>query len=472
MNPTMIAAAVVDEVVKEQQVGKIYKFMTIGLFIVCVVLIGALTGITWAIVNLSKEVKAANSNANNGNYQFLVTKDDKATVTGGAVLGLSSSLQKVTNGTVGNLTASVNAASSRRRALVSMDDFNATKIVLYGTLDFPTVQEGCEILYNGLTSFLIRTNSSLVGEGSLYTTATIVEETGCDNVGSREVTAYVNADGNYYILLCHPGLVRDDAAKTGYCEVCVLVDGRAVAVRMDELKYGDLVRSYDRITGAVSYKPVYLFGHRQAGGAAMPYLHITAAGRTLVATGGHFLPVCAASCTAQDLAAGSAVLENRRAADVAVGDVVLLVGGTDGQGDGDGAAASPALATVSHVDTLLARGAFNPYVRGADLIVDGVVASPHSDWILDAVAPAWMVPYLPYIYEVLLAPVYGLYCMVGPATAEWLAHGLGLADVGSASHYGIGYVVVLASFGAPLLVSAAALLGGSKAKRPLRMMKH
>ncbi|KXZ51395.1 hypothetical protein GPECTOR_12g357 [Gonium pectorale] len=50
-------AAVVDELVKEQALQRVYKFVAIGLFIVVIVLIGALTGITWAIVQLSKETK-------------------------------------------------------------------------------------------------------------------------------------------------------------------------------------------------------------------------------------------------------------------------------------------------------------------------------------------------------------------------------------------------------------------------------
>ncbi|KXZ41320.1 hypothetical protein GPECTOR_555g573 [Gonium pectorale] len=206
---------------------------------------------------------------------------------------------------------------------------------------------------------------------------------------------------------------------------------------MDELQYGDLVRSRDRRTGAEVFREVYLFGHRDAA-LAVPYVHLTAGGRTLVGSEGHFLPVCARRCTEADLQAGTIELENRRFRDVRAGDVLLISTGDS----------SFALAPVSAVDVLMARGAFNPYVRGADLVVDGVVASPHSDWILDWATPAPMVRHLPYVYEILLAPVYGLYRMVGPVTAEWLAHGLGLAESG-AGESGLGYCVVL---GADLVV--------------------
>ncbi|KXZ41358.1 hypothetical protein GPECTOR_523g510 [Gonium pectorale] len=107
--------------------------------------------------------------------------------------------------------------------------------------------------------------------------------------------------------------------------------------------------------------------------------------------------------------------------------------------------------------------------QGADIIVDGIVASPHSDWLLDAVAPAWMVPYLPYVYEAFLAPVYGLYCVVGPSTAEWLAHGLRLAENGSANEYGMGYFAVLAGMAAALLATSAMLSSAASKRRRLAL---
>ncbi|KXZ41335.1 hypothetical protein GPECTOR_541g547 [Gonium pectorale] len=411
---------------KEQQIGKIYKFMTIGLFIVVAVLIGALTGITWAIVQISKDTKVTNSN-NANNYQFLVTKDDKAAVTGSVLLDIAPSLRAPTaeSSSAANFSASFKQGGSRHRMLVSVDDYPADQLVLYGTLGFPTVEEGCSALHNGLSTFQIAHDSATVADGVSYTSLTVVEVTGCKDLSSKEVTAIVT-DGTFrFFVICRPGMVRDDAAKTGMCE------------------YGDRVRSRDRRTGELVYREVYLFGHREAD-RVNPYVHLTAGGRTLVGTQRHFLPVCVSRCTQQDLEAGSITLENRRFEDVRVGDLLLLSAG----------GSSFALAPVTAVDVMLTRGAYNPYVRGADLVVDGVVASPHSDWILDWAAPASMDRYLPYVYEVLLAPVYGLYRIVGPSTAEWLAHGLGLAESGAES--GLGYYVVVAAMAAPLATALAA----------------
>jgi hypothetical protein len=52
------------------------------------------------------------------------------------------------------------------------------------------------------------------------------------------------------------------------------------------------------------------------------------------------------------------------------------------------------------------------------LIVDGVVVSPHSDWVLDGITPESWRHWLPAVYEVLLAPIYLLYSIVGPRAAE------------------------------------------------------
>ncbi|KXZ45492.1 hypothetical protein GPECTOR_54g233 [Gonium pectorale] len=516
-------AAVVDEMLKEQQIGKIYKFMTIGLFIVVAVLIGALTGITWAIVQISKDTKVANSYSNN-NYQFVTTKNDKAAVTGSVLLGVVGSLRHVSENVTANFTNSFNMGSRRRhRMLVSIDDYPADMLILYGTLDFPTVEQGCDIIRKGHISFQISHNSVTVGDGVHYSTVTVLEATGCDDLSSKEVTAIVSDGAFKYIIICRPGLVQDDSATAlkcevwqdrtgfddtnnsdeadttspqarrrlswnprwcrhwsrnigGWCDQChdgyntiigtcaprpcfpadatIEVIGRAgdvSAVRMDELQYGDFVRSRDRRTGKEVFREVYLFGHREAD-RTTPYVHVTAGGRTLVGSDGHFLPVCAQRCTEADLQAGTIGLENRRFRDVRAGDMLLLSAGDS----------SFTLASVSAVDVLMARGAYNPYVRGADLVVDGVVASPHSNWILDWAAPASMVRYLPYVYEILLAPVYGLYRMVGPVTAEWLAHGLGLAESGAES--GLGYYIVIAGMAAPL---AAVLAAGRAASKQL-----
>ena len=47
-------------------------------------------------------------------------------------------------------------------------------------------------------------------------------------------------------------------------------------------------------------------------------------------------------------------------------------------------------------------------------VVDGVVASDQSEWVLDGVVPAAAVPQLPRVYGALFAPLRWAYLALGP----------------------------------------------------------
>jgi hypothetical protein len=61
---------------------------------------------------------------------------------------------------------------------------------------------------------------------------------------------------------------------------------------------------------------------------------------------------------------------------------------------------------------------FLSHAQGGDLIVNSVIASSHSDWILDDVTPAAWRHLLPSIYDALLYPIYLAYTVAGPVNAE------------------------------------------------------
>jgi hypothetical protein len=98
------------------------------------------------------------------------------------------------------------------------------------------------------------------------------------------------------------------------------------------------------------------------------------------------------------------------------------------------------------------------------------VASPHSDWLLDAAAPAALRHHLPAVYEALLAPAYAVYLAVGARAAEWLAHGLGLAEACGADSAGLlgyaGFVASAAVLPAAGVAAAASVLRASVLLRP------
>ena len=112
-------------------------------------------------------------------------------------------------------------------------------------------------------------------------------------------------------------------------------------------------------------------------------------------------------------------------------------------------------AAVHSISETMELGLFNPYVRGGNIVVNGIVASPHSEWILDNVVPSSLRGYLPHIYEAILTPIYYIYLAVGPAIAEWLAEDLGLSQENNGA---TGY---LALVGLPVIV-ASLLLGSSR----------
>ena len=62
------------------------------------------------------------------------------------------------------------------------------------------------------------------------------------------------------------------------------------------------------------------------------------------------------------------------------------------------AGATPSLLAASA--TALRLPSATAMLQSGRLVVDGVLASAHSDWLLDDVMPAWAVHLLPHIYQV------------------------------------------------------------------------
>ena len=61
-----------------------------------------------------------------------------------------------------------------------------------------------------------------------------------------------------------------------------------------------------------------------------------------------------------------------------------------------------------------------PPQQGGFLVVDGVLASAHSDWVLDAIAPAALRHLLPHAYQAAFKPITWMYHLLGPRRLERL----------------------------------------------------
>jgi hypothetical protein len=191
------------------------------------------------------------------------------------------------------------------------------------------------------------------------------------------------------------------------------------AKAMAELAIGDRVLAADA-AGRLFFDDVAFFGHREPAASALFVAVTTESGAVLRLTPDHFLPVvsdaaCEAAGAGADLHAARELLPARA---VTTAHRVWV------------ADAAQALRLEKVVRVALAehKGLFNPYTLSGSIVVDGVAASCHSSWIMDAAFAALGVP-LPAGYQALFAPLRALYRAVGPATAEWLQGTAGAAVI-------------------------------------------
>lgn len=180
------------------------------------------------------------------------------------------------------------------------------------------------------------------------------------------------------------------------------------AMRMSELRVGDTIRAVDG-NGHVFWDEVYFFGHADEASTGT-YMQIELAGLdspTLQLSQKHFLPGCqrAVRCT------WSEHLE-KYARDFRQGDYIWIAPREQSQLE---------QRQIVKISSVVAKGLYNPYTLSGIIVVNGVVASAHSNWILDDLVPASWVEMLPAIYQGMFLPgrvLYHLLCLGGPVALE------------------------------------------------------
>jgi MYXO-CTERM domain-containing protein len=185
-----------------------------------------------------------------------------------------------------------------------------------------------------------------------------------------------------------------------------LQDGSQKAIR--DVRLGDRIM-VARADGSLGYEEVYLNTHRDAV-SSTPYVELAlASGRSLTLSPRHFIPVAAGptSTWAEHIAKG--------ANEIAVGDIVWS--------RADAGRMVPD--EVAAVRTTVAVGAYNPLTMNGTIVVDGVVASAHSDWFLDGIVSA---DAQAKVYQAILAPVRLAYRALGPARMETITEDWGVVD--------------------------------------------
>lgn len=185
-----------------------------------------------------------------------------------------------------------------------------------------------------------------------------------------------------------------------------LEDGSVKAMR--ELALGDRVQVV-KPDGSLGYEAIYLMTHKDPGTAGR-YLKIAlASGQTLSLSPRHFIPTAADT----DSQWGSHVLKG--ADELKIGDVVWYQSGTGTM--------LPSKVTAMTAST--EAGVFNPMTASGTIVVDGVVASAHSDWFLDGIASAEVQG---RVYQAMFAPVRGLYRVIGPEWMQTVTERWGVVD--------------------------------------------
>lgn len=177
---------------------------------------------------------------------------------------------------------------------------------------------------------------------------------------------------------------------------------------MAEVRIGDRLQ-VARPDGTLGFEDVYLNTHRDALSSA-PFVVLTLDnGRSLTLSPRHFIPVAA------DAEAGWEARVTKGADEIRPGDRIWS---QDDHG-------TMAISRVRTVATRIAVGAFNPLTTGGTIVVDGVVASAHSDWFLDGVVSAESQA---TVYQALLAPVRLAYALIGPDWMTTVTEDWGVVD--------------------------------------------
>lgn len=253
--------------------------------------------------------------------------------------------------------------------------------------------------------------------------------------------------GTYY---CTSTMTRDRTTKRfrnlkkNCCGGCFPAEASVETLSglksMKDLRVGDKVLTVDT-AGQVRFDDIYFFGHAdEAKKAVFVSLTVTnpasKQAKMLELSKKHFLPVCPVhgqNCTWSERVHVYAEKIHR-------GDYVWGV-----------SRQSAELLQVSSVGLVEKFGVYNPYSLGGNIVVNGVLASAHSDWILDEYMSGYE-KYLPSLYQALFLPGRWLYHLVGSEAADWLEvnNPQNQADVGG---YGPQFLMVVI-VGVALVISA------------------
>lgn len=193
------------------------------------------------------------------------------------------------------------------------------------------------------------------------------------------------------------------------CKDCFPADASVETISgvkaMSDLRVGDHVRSVDG-AGKLTYDEVYFFGHADST-KSIEYIDLKLSGNNaaLQLSPKHFLPACPEHGMRCSWADHIHIYAHK----VMKGDYIWVAG-----------ADQTSLREVVERSVVVKNGLYNPYTLSGKIVVNGVVASAHSNWILDDWTPSSMSQYLPAVYQLLFLPGRLLYQVLGTPAADFL----------------------------------------------------
>jgi hypothetical protein len=177
---------------------------------------------------------------------------------------------------------------------------------------------------------------------------------------------------------------------------------------MDAIEIGDQVQVIDEY-GVLAYEDIYMITHQEAEVAAW-YVDLTlASGAALSLSPRHFIPTTADGANNWE----KRVLKG--ANEIKLGDLIWYL-------DSKGELAS---STVATINKKVEKGVYNPMTMNGIIVVDGVVASAHSDWFLDGIVSA---DAQGGIYQSMFGPIRGIYGVIGVTTMKKITQEWGVVD--------------------------------------------
>jgi len=194
-------------------------------------------------------------------------------------------------------------------------------------------------------------------------------------------------------------------------------------VQMREVTVGTKVLTINTDGKTLSYEPITFFGHADPNSVGKLFIELSTIENSeeskikkLRLSPTHFIPVC----LKKEVACKWSSHVMKYAKDVEEGDSVWTVPFEDDHIDEFHDQSIVVLQKVSKKVYEFDDGLYNPYTPGGLIVVDGFVASAHSEWNLDQYTPVKFTKFLPMVYNTMLYPVHVAYYITGDRFANAL----------------------------------------------------